>query len=200
MVLQKNFPAVYDEFHLKILHYVRRMVGEQDAEGVTQVVFEKVHRRLDQFKGDSSLATWIYRIATNSSLDRLKSATHRRSAAGPLAPFPLETAEATPGVAAGLSQKPQPPEQKIIRAEMQSCIREFVDRLPPDYRTIIILNELEGFTNRELAGILQISMAAAKMRLHRARAQLKQSLEQGCDFYHDEQSELACDRKQSHDQ
>jgi RNA polymerase sigma-70 factor (ECF subfamily) len=78
---------------------------------------------------------------------------------------------------------------------MQSCIREFVDRLPEDYRTIIILNELEGFTNRELADILQISLTATKIRLHRARAQLKQ----GCDFYHDEQSELACDRKQSQD-
>ena len=199
MVLQKEFSAVYDEFHPKILHYVRRMVGEQDAEGVTQVVFEKVHRRLDQFKGESSLATWIYRIATNSSLDRLKSATHRRSAAGPLAPFPLETAEVAPGGAAGMIHKPQPPDQKIIRYEMQTCIREFIDRLPPDYRTIIILNELEGFTNRELAVILQISVAAAKIRLHRARAQLKKYLEQGCDFYHDERSELACDRKQSHD-
>jgi len=199
MVLQKKFSAVYDEFHPKILPYVRRMVGEQDAEGVTQVVFEKVHRRLDQFKGESSLATWIYRIATNSSLDRLKSAALRRSAAGPLAPFPLEFVETVPGGAAGLAQKTQSPDQKIIRDEMQSCIREFVDRLPEDYRTIIILNELEGFTNRELADILQISLTATKIRLHRARAQLKKGLEQGCDFYHDERSELAYDRKQSQD-
>jgi RNA polymerase sigma-70 factor (ECF subfamily) len=199
MVFRKTFSAVYDEFYPKILHYVRRMVGAQDAEDVTQVVFEKVHRRLPQFKGEASLATWIYRIATNSSLDRLKSATHRRSATGPLAPFPLEIAEATPGGSAGMIHKVQPPDQKIIRDEMQSCIREFVDRLPEDYRTIIILNELEGFTNRELAEILHISVAAAKIRLHRARTQLKKYLEQGCDFYHDEQSELACDRKQNHD-
>lgn len=199
MVFHKTFPAVYDEFHPKILHYVRRMVGVQDAEDVTQVVFEKVLRGLHQFKGESSLATWIYRIATNSSLDRLKSAAHRRSAAGPLAPFPLEFVETVPWGAAGLAQKTQSPDQKIIRDEMQSCIREFVDRLPEDYRTIIILNELKGFTNRELADILQISLPATKIRLHRARAQLKKGLEQGCDFYHDEQSELACDRKQSQD-
>jgi len=132
MVVNKNFSTVYKEFHPKILPYVRRMVGEQDAEDVTKVVFEKVHRRLDQFKGESSLATWIFRIATNSSLDRLKSAAYRRSAAGPLAPFPLETADAAPRGAAGLSQKQQSPDQKIIRDEMQSCIREFVDRLPED--------------------------------------------------------------------
>jgi RNA polymerase sigma-70 factor (ECF subfamily) len=95
--------------------------------------------------------------------------------------------------------KPAPPDRKVIRDEMSDCIREFVDRLPPDYRTIITLNELEGFSNREIAEILDISLETAKIRLHRARAKLKDSLESGCDFYLDESSELACDRKQSTD-
>ena len=82
---------------------------------------------------------------------------------------------------------------------MSDCVREFVDRLPPDYRTIITLNELEGFTNKEITEILQISLETAKIRLHRARAKLKESLESGCDFYNDDRSELACDRKQSTD-
>ena len=82
---------------------------------------------------------------------------------------------------------------------MSECIREFVDNLPADYRTIIILNELEGFTNKEIADILQTSVDTAKIRLHRARARLKKMLEEGCDFYHDDRSELACDRKQSED-
>jgi RNA polymerase sigma-70 factor (ECF subfamily) len=98
------------------------------------------------------------------------------------------------------SNKPTSPDQKVIRDEMSECIREFVDRLPPDYRTIIILNELKGFTNKEIAQILQISLDAAKIRLHRARATLKKSLESGCDFYHDDRSELACDRKPSNDE
>jgi len=62
------------------------------------------------------------------------------------------------------------------------------------------LNELEGFTNQEIADILQISLDAAKIRLHRARTKLKKALEAGCNFYLDEQSELACDRKQPEDQ
>ena len=81
---------------------------------------------------------------------------------------------------------------------MSECVREFVDRLPTDYRTVLILNELEGFTNKEIADILQISLDTAKIRLHRARAKLKKALEDGCDFYHDDRSELACDRKQPH--
>jgi len=79
---------------------------------------------------------------------------------------------------------------------MSECVREFVDRLPTDYRTVLILNELEGFTNNEIADILQISLDAAKIRLHRARARLKKELKGGCDLYHDDRSELACDRKQ----
>ena len=68
---------------------------------------------------------------------------------------------------------------------MNDCIREFVDRLPPDYRTIITLIEIDGFTNKEIAEILDISLVEAKIRLHRARARLKVSLEAGFDFYND---------------
>lgn len=79
---------------------------------------------------------------------------------------------------------------------MSDCVREFVDRLPPEYRTVIVLKEVEGLTNREIADILEISVDASKIRLHRARAQLKQLLSDGCEFYIDERSVLACDRKQ----
>ena len=79
---------------------------------------------------------------------------------------------------------------------MSECVREFVDRLPPDYRTIIVLKDFEGLTNREIAEVLEISLDSAKIRLHRARNQLKESLATGCDFYIDERSVLACDRKQ----
>lgn len=75
-------------------------------------------------------------------------------------------------------------------------MREFLDRLPPDYRTIIVLNEFEGLTNREIAVVLEISLDSAKIRRHRARKRLKESLADGYDFYIDERSVLACDRKQ----
>ena len=86
-------------------------------------------------------------------------------------------------------------DQKLIRKEMGDCVREFVDRLPPDYRTVLILSELEGFKNREIADILEISLDNVKVRLHRARARLKKELDVGCSFYHSEQGNLACDRK-----
>jgi RNA polymerase sigma-70 factor (ECF subfamily) len=194
-----DFLNIYEEFYPKILHYLKRMVGDNDADDVAQEVFDKINRNLDDFKGESKISTWIYRIATNTALDKLKSLPYKRSAAGPLAPLPVEIINMRKEATATIKNKPQSPDQKLIRNEMRECIREFVDNLPADYRTIIILNELEGFTNKEIAEILQISLDTAKIRLHRARGRLKKMLEEGCDFYHDDRSELACDRKQSED-
>jgi len=188
-----SFSSVYDEFYTKIFHYLKRLVGEFDAEEVTQTVFEKVSRNLKSFKGESKLSTWIYRIATNTALDKLKSSSFKHSHAGPLAHLPIHQIEEP--VFKGCNNLTSP-EKKIIRDEMSECIREFVDKLPADYRTIIVLNQLEGLTNKEIAQILDISLDTAKIRLHRARARLRKSLADGCDFYVDEPSELACGRKQ----
>ena len=189
------FTDIYDEFYPKILHYLKRLVGEQEAEGINQTVFEKISRNIDTFKGESKVSTWIYRIATNAALDKLKSSSFRHSQSGPLAPLPIHIAEIENPVTTNKDNY-TPPDNKIIHDEMNECIREFVDKLPPDYRTIIALKELDGFTNKEIAEILEISLDTAKIRLHRARAKLRKNLEAGCDFYHDDQSELACDRKQ----
>lgn len=190
-----NFSSVYDEFYIKILHYLKQLVGEFEAEEVAQTVFEKINRKLSSFKGESKLSTWIYRIATNAALDKLKSSSFKRSHAGPLAHLPIHLPEIE-GPVSKSSNRLTSPEKTIIRDEMSACIREFVDRLPPDYRTIIVLNQLEGLTNKEIAEILDISLHTAKIRLHRARARLRESLEDGCEFYVDERNVLACDRKQ----
>lgn len=193
--IEQNFSEIYEEYNEKLLLYLQRMVGEQEAEEVSQAVFEKISRNLGSFKGESKLSTWVFRIATNAALDKLKSLSFKRSFAGPLAPLPIHSPK-TEGYASELNGNKETPDNTIIREEMSECVREFVDRLPEKYRTIITLNEIGGFTNKEIAEILEISLDTAKIRLHRARAQLKSSLEAGCDFYVDERSELACDRKQ----
>jgi RNA polymerase sigma-70 factor (ECF subfamily) len=91
-------------------------------------------------------------------------------------------------------------EREAIRTEMNECIREFVDNLPENYRTVIILSELKDLKNQEIAEILGVSLDAVKIRLHRARIKLKEEFEAGCDFYYNEDSELSCDRKQKSDE
>ena len=86
-------------------------------------------------------------------------------------------------------------DKMVIRKEMSLCVREFIDRLPPNYQRVLLLSEVKGMTNQEMADILGISLENVKIRLHRARRKLKESLDEGCDFYHNEENVLVCDRK-----
>jgi RNA polymerase sigma-70 factor (ECF subfamily) len=78
---------------------------------------------------------------------------------------------------------------------MNECIREFVDKLDENYRTVIILSELKELKNQDIADILGVSLDTVKIRLHRARVKLKKVFEAGCEFYRNKDNELACDRK-----
>ena len=188
-----GFKIIYDEYYQKIVQYLTRIVGPNDAEDITQDVFDKVSRSIREFRGDSKLSTWIYRIATNTAIDRLRSAAYKDSSKH----GPIEEAAGLEDQSDWTAPKPTTTDQTVIRKEMSECVIEFVDNLPSDYKTVIVLSELEGLANKEIAEILGISLENVKARLHRARAKLKATLNEGCDFYHNEQNTLACDRKSS---
>lgn len=187
-----NFGDIYDKFHVKLYSYLERMLGKNDAEDVTQEVFVKINNGLKDFKGKSRLSTWIYKIATNTALDRMKCRSFREDNKKMMLGNISEESEATNIC---LEEKTLSAERQAIRNEMNQCIREFVDRLPTDYKTVIVLSEIKDLKNRQIADILDISLDAVKIRLHRARARLKAEFEAGCDFYHDEDGKFACDRK-----
>ena len=189
-----EFSAIYDEFHEKLTHYLERMVGKNNAEDLAQEVFMKINKGLKNFKGESSLSTWVYRIATNAALDMLKSRALRESKDKISLNTCLEEAEPE-DTCILIEEKSLSAEREAVRNEMNECIREFVDKLPENYRTVIILSEIKDLKNQEVADILGINLDAVKIRLHRARARLKTEFEAGCDFYHDKDGELACDRK-----
>jgi RNA polymerase sigma-70 factor (ECF subfamily) len=73
-----EFQKIYDAFQPKILRYLIRLVGENEAEDVTQEIFVKVSQALENFRGESKLSTWLYRIATHAALDRLRSPSFQR--------------------------------------------------------------------------------------------------------------------------
>ena len=193
--MQKNeleFSSIYDQFYEKIHRYLERMVGKNEAEDLTQEVFLKIDKGLKDFEGKSSLSTWVYRVATNSALDKIR---RRPSCQKKMS---LDTVSDRAGQeSVDIEATSLSAEREAIRNEMTECIREFVDRLPTDYQTIIVLSEMKDLKNQQIADILGINLDTAKIRLHRARAKLKAEFEAGCDFYHDEDGELACDRKKS---
>ncbi len=191
MTSEYEFKNIHSEYYQKIVKYLLRLVGQYEAEDVAQEVFEKVSQRLKSFKGESKLSTWLYRIATNTAIDRMRSPSFKRSSESSNLEESMEVKDRN--VWSGHTKAFT--DQTLIRKEMSECVREFIDKLPPDYKTVILLKELEGFKNREIADILQVSLDTVKIRLHRARALLKKELNDGCTFYHGEQNILACDRK-----
>jgi RNA polymerase sigma-70 factor (ECF subfamily) len=194
MTTQKpDFREVHDTLRPRVLRYLARMAGEVEAEDLAQEVFAKVSRGLGNFRGDADVSTWVYRIATNTALDRLR---RRGKPADPVDPSAADYAVAAEGDRnVWTDEIRQTLEGRVIRDEMNACIREVINRLPENYRTVIILGDLEGFQDKEIAEILGLSLRNAKIRLHRARVHLRKSLEEACVLYRNEDNELACDRK-----
>jgi RNA polymerase sigma-70 factor (ECF subfamily) len=186
-----RFQQIYGEYREKICRYLTRMVGDTEAEDLTQEVFVKVELALDAFRGESRLSTWVYKIATHAALDRLRASQNSRKKQLSL----KEIAETEEDKDIWTDRKRSSTEQHVIHREMNGCIRGIIEALPDAYRYVIVLSELEGFKDSEISEIMGLSLRAVKIRLHRARAALKQELTKACVFYRDEQNEFACDRK-----
>lgn len=185
------FEPLDREFRPKVLRYLTKLVGPQDAPDLTQITMLKASENLPRFRGDSSLSTWIYRIATNVAFDERR---RPRTATESLEALLDDEGQEVPRVLQGDSA-----ETCVARTEMSACVREFVGRLPAQYRAVLILSEIEGRSNLEIAAALGVSVEAAKIRLHRARASLRRELTQGCTVRTDSQSEVDCERRAADD-
>ena len=191
-----DFQETYASFQPRILRYLSRLAGEDEAEDLAQEVFARVAAALPGFRGESSLSTWLYRIATNAALDRMRSPSYRQAAQQKSVDEPggeIETRLDDRNAWSG--EKTPLVEQQVYRKEMNDCIRDFIGKLPEDYRAVLVLGELEGLANAEIAEILQLSLATVKIRLHRARARLQAELAENCDSYWIEQNEFVPELK-----
>lgn len=186
-----SFQEIYARYHPGILRFLTRFVGREDAEEVAQEVFLKVSQRLEEFRGDSTVRTWIYRIARNAALDRLRSRPMRYESTHGIPPPGLD--EDPPDIRSRLPDEQASIERYLIRKEMSECIRGRVESLPESYRSVLVLSELAGMTNAEIASALGTSEGAVKIRLHRARTMLREDLGAHCTLYRDERDELACE-------
>lgn len=175
-----EFEKIHADYRPKLRRYLSRLVGECDAEDLTQEAFVKIDRALSDFRGESSLSTWLYRIATNVALDKLR---RRGITTTSLSDDSLENEEAEIQDCDAWTGENKPSvEQQLVRNEMSECIRGFIDKLPEVYRTVMVLSELEEFKNSEIAEILNVSLDTVKIRLHRARAKLKEELAANCEL------------------
>ena len=189
-VSQQDFPALYAEYYPKIVGYLRRLVGEADAEDVAQEAFVKISRSLDGFRGESQVSTWIYRIATNTAMDHLRRPSTKQSMRQA-----SSAAEDEESYENSVVDDVPLHDTLLIRKDMTDCIRGLVNDLPENYRAVLMLADLEELSNADIADVLGLSIATVKIRLHRARFQLKKSMDRACNLYHDSRNVLSCDRK-----
>lgn len=149
-----DFESLYRDYRSRVFSTAFRMVKNYaDAEDITQDVFVKVFKKLDSFRGEAALSTWIYRIAVNACLDFLRRRKLRQT-------VPLDD-EMTAG------------SRPISVAKL---VEGTLPLMPEGYRTVFVLYDIQGLKHSEIAKVLGITEGASKSQLHRARAFLRREL------------------------
>ena len=191
---KSDFDSLYRTHYSDVHRFVFQFVQDVSlADELTQDVFLKAHQAWGSFRGDAPERIWLLRIARNVCLDYLRSPRSRTRSTASLEHAQGEGREPGAQTAAIAGKEPPPSvEQAARQAEMTDCVHRFVLSLPETLRTPLILHDMQGFTNVQIAQVLDCSLEAAKMRLHRARARLRKLMEERCDLFHDERNVLSC--------
>jgi len=166
------FEELVNRYEKKIYRLGMNITGSpEDAEEVLQETFLKAFEHLPDFREDSRFYTWIVRIAVNEGLMKLRK---RRSSKE----VPIEDSQDDEGgvtLREFADWKPNP-EQLFARAELETILGNAVKSLPPIFRTVFYLRDVEGLSTEETAQILNLSVGAVKARLFRARLRLREEL------------------------
>jgi RNA polymerase sigma-70 factor (ECF subfamily) len=167
------FKELVSQFKDRVFNTALGLLQQQeDAEDIAQEVFIQVHRSIGQFKGDSLLSTWIYRITVTKSLDHLRSKKRKKRFGFVRSLF---TDSNQPIVDPGDFTHPG-----IIQENKEDAaiLFKMVDQLPENQRTAFILNKVEELSYREIADILKITESAVDSLLQRAKQKLRKKLNQ----------------------
>lgn len=168
------FAELVRRYESKVFRLGLKMLrNEQDAEDVLQETFVNVYRHLDDFRGDAEFSTWIYRIATNASLMRIRS---RRPTASLDEPADSGDSPGDPASPRELVDWSATPEEVLLNGETRSQMDAALARLPATLRSVFVLRDIQGLSVAETAHALNISEPNVKTRLHRARLALRDAL------------------------
>jgi len=175
------FAELVRRYERKVYNICYRMLGcEEEASEALQDSFLRAYHFLKKFKGKSSFYTWLYRIATNVCLTRLRK---RKKMMTP----PVDEMQDRPrlrqpifvssDVIGEIPDASLSPERLVRQRELRRALSQAVDDLPAGFRSVVVLRDFEGLSNREVSKVLNLSVAAVKSRLHRGRLFLRNRLE-----------------------
>lgn len=173
---ERAFEQLVTEHAGRMLAAARRILrSDEDAQDAVQEAFLSAFKALERFEGDSRLGTWLHRIAINAALMKLRG-QKRRNEQDVQALLPSFNPDdghhrVAPRKWAEAADDP------LVAAESRALVRAKIDELPDGYRVALVLRDLEGLSNDELAERLGVTVNAAKIRVHRARQALKTLLD-----------------------
>jgi RNA polymerase sigma-70 factor (ECF subfamily) len=154
----------------------RYLKNWEDAEEVTQDVLMKVHRKIDAFRGDAALSSWIYRITFNTAMSRLRNGRFSR-------PHEVSRQETLSTDAPTDRQQAQDPadwsslaDDRVLRGQLRDRLIQALTHLPEVYRVPVILRDINGLSTEEASAVLRVKPQTLKSRLHRGRLILREHL------------------------
>jgi RNA polymerase sigma-70 factor (ECF subfamily) len=170
------FTRLIRRYEDTIFGYAYRVCRDRGkAEEVLQDTIINVHAKLGSFDGRSRFSTWLYSIVSNNCLMKKR----RRKLEGIMESLDAPPAAGSPAARSPVARWDVTPEDVLLQRELRETLETAIAQLPLEYRTVFILRDVEGRTTEETAGIMHISVEAAKSRLRRARAFLRNALHPG---------------------
>ncbi|MFA5164227.1 MAG: sigma-70 family RNA polymerase sigma factor [Candidatus Omnitrophota bacterium] len=170
-----NFDELVLEHKDKVFNLCYRFLGNyEEADDCAQETFVKVYRSLKDFRRESSVSTWIYRIAVNTCKNRVASAQYRRSRNMVRLDEPKETDDGARPVEIG--DEKLSPATEADRKEKGELIQEAIDSLPRDQKSVVILRDIEGLSYEAVAEATGLNLGTVKSKLARARQELREKL------------------------
>ena len=161
-----SFESIVDEYGDFVYNLTYRILGNPaDAEDAAQEAFLAAYRNFDRFRGESKVSTWLYRIATNAALMRLRKDRNKRTLTQ-TGYDDMQLASPTDG-----------PEKLALNSELREHLEGGLDQLPPNLKAAVVLRDVQGLSNEEASEIVGISVSSLKARLHRGRVLLRKYLQ-----------------------
>lgn len=172
---QEALETVFNLYSRKLYSVAQRILGEAaDTEEVIQDVFWTVYRKAKFFKGDSQFSTWLYRLTVNAALGQVRRSKKKKE---------VEYEEFLPKFQEDGHHRVRPVvdwsdtlDEKYAQREIQALLGKALDQLKPIDKSIILLSDLEGLSDKEISAAVSLSVSAVKTRLHRARLFLRGNL------------------------
>lgn len=158
----RAFRELYDGHVDRVYRLAYRMCGDEDmARDMSQDAFIRAYQRLDQFRGDAAFSTWLHTTTVSVVLNGIRKRDRHRKREQPLEKVPQMAGHQTP------------------RAEpdLRDRLRSAIDALPDIYRSVFVMHDLEGYNHAEIASALEVAEGTSKARLSRARARLREMLQ-----------------------